>query len=251
VVVNHNSGADAKPTNVDANEPASEPPVTIWSQFKEKIPSDSEILELQPRKDAYIKLQTAGVDGPKLLNRIRGTVLLTRMPLVRKGRWVEGTGKSLKTIRDVPRRIREMAEEMEPLINYPLLAPAFRKDEHAAALYPKLPLIMKAFSRLLEGQIPIASRLVANLNKMRAFPEKLKAHLCEWVGGQTNGRFFYEELSELLTAAYEADGRWDVIARENLKNLHERERSAAWPKPRIVELSLNPAERWVQVTVEP
>jgi hypothetical protein len=240
-----------KPTTIDANEPASEPPVTIWSQFKEKVPSDSEILELQPRKDAYGKLRTAGVDGPELLDRIRAIVLLTRMPLVRKDHWTEGTGKSPKTIWDVPRRIREMADEMEPLINHPLLAPAFRKDEHAAALYPKLPLIMKAFSRHLQGQISKASRLTANLNKMRAFSEKLKAHLCEWVGGQTNGRFFYEGLSELLTAAYEADGRRDVIARENLKNLHERERSAAWPKPRIVELSLNPIERWVQVTVEP
>ncbi len=249
--MNHNSGADAKPTTIDANEPASEPPVTIWRQFKEKVPSDSEILELHPRKDAYDKLQTAGVEGRELLDRIRAIVLLTRMPLFRKGHWAEGTGKSPKTIRDVPRRIREMADEMQPLINYRLLAPAFRKDKHAAALYPKLPLIMKAFSHQLEGQISRAFRLAANLNKMRAFSEKLKAHLCEWVGSQTSERFFYEELSELLTAVYEADGRRDVIARENLKNLHERERSAAWPKPRIVEISLNHVERWVQLTVEP
>ena len=144
-----------------------------------------------------------------------------------------------------------MADEMEPLINHRLLAPAFRKDKDAAALYPKLPDIMKAFSCHLEGQISIASRLVAELNKMRAFSGKLKAHLCEWVGSQTSGRFFYEELSELLTAAYEADGSRDAIAAENLKNLHERERSANWSKPRVVEISLNSVERCVQLTVEP
>jgi len=238
-------------SSADANEPVSEPPVTISSKFKEKLPSDTDILQLPLRKDAYSKLLVEGVNGPELLDRIRAIVLLTRKPLLREGHWTEGTGKSRKTILDVPRRIREMADEMEALLNHPLLSPAFRTDEHSAALYPKLPRIMKAFSLRLEGQISIASSLVAELNKMRAFSEKLKAHLCEWVGRQTSGRIFHEELSELLTAAYEADGRTDVIASESLKNLHERERSAAWPKPRIVEITLNLDERWAQVTVEP
>lgn len=245
--MNINPSTEAEPKG----EPSSELSVPVRSQFKGKLPSDEEILELRQRKDVHDTLVRNGVNGPELLDKIRVIVLLTRMPILRRGHWTEGTGKSRKTILDMPQRIREMADEMAPLIEHPLLARAFRKESHAAALYPKLPDIMKAFSYHLEGQISIASRLTAELNKTRAFSEKLKAHLCEWVGRQTNGRLYYEELSELLTAAYEAQGNEDVIGAENLKNLHERERAAEWPRPRIVETSLNFLESWVQVTVEP
>lgn len=239
---------------MEANPNGCEPSVTVRSGFKRTLPSDADILNMPLREDRYNALLKAGVAGQELLNRIRAIVLLTTVPLLRKGHWTEGTGKSPKTIKDVPRRVKRFADEIAPLISHSLLAPAFCTDEHSAFLYPRLPDILRAFSLRMEGQISIVSQLVAELNKTRVFSEKLKAHLCEWVGSQTGGKFLYEELSELLSAAYEAEernGSGRIIARENLKNLHERERGAGWPKPRIIAISLNLEERWVQVTVEP
>jgi hypothetical protein len=199
-----------------------------------------------------------GFDGKELIERLRVITLLARPEmevLMKKGDWASGTGKTRRTIRRFPDRIRNMANELE-LLNrsriFAVMMEAHRPDSDVQSrrnFYAKLPEIMCAYAKRLQGAIEeiSASGGPELVRDCREFHRQLAAKLVADVQHATND-CCYADLAQLLSAASGADGQQLVWGHEDLKNLHERSRQK-WAPPRIVESCLSAT--CICLTIEP
>lgn len=223
--------------------------VTMWSRYEGRAPSDKDILAYAGAGQAFQRLTNAGVNGKELLDRLRAISLLTRIPVLKQGDWAEGSGKTRRTIKLFPDRIRSLADEMEHVNAHSALCAQRSSDKYQSEVFPRLPNILRAYSDWLADQVSVVSELNAKLSRGRSLPQKLLLHLAGWVHDSA-GKFHDEDVSLLVSAAYAADGREKDVSAQPLKVLHSPDRRSI-ARPRIAEIALDSSAQIIQLTIEP
>jgi hypothetical protein len=221
--------------------------VTIWSKYEGRLP-DNDILAYAGATTAFARLTGAGVNGKELLDRLRVITLLERMPVLKKGDWAKGSGKTRRTIRLFPNRIRGLADQIERVSAHSALCPSRSTDKYHSKVFPCLPNILRAYSDWLADKVSVVAKLNAKLSRERSLQQKLVLYLAGWVRASAR-KYFDEDISLLVTAAYAADGRDRDVSAQALKVLHSPDRRNIAP-PRITEIVLDPSGRTIQLTFE-
>ena len=103
----------------------SKSPIPLWMNYDRPLPNREAILSQPMARDSFDRVTKLDprtgkqrFDGEELVNRLRVITLLSRHDmrvLDKKGDWASGTGKTRRTIRRFPDRIREIADEIELL----------------------------------------------------------------------------------------------------------------------------------------
>lgn len=114
----------------------------------------------------------------------------------------EGTGKTWKAVKEFPKRIKSMADEMERVNTSTFLAPekAIKRKARGAKMarqkFRDLPSLMRVFGTALERQIEVISLLNADVFPRTPTHEYLMLAVRSWTGKPHD-----KEVAELLNAA--------------------------------------------------
>ena len=222
--------------------------VTIWSRYSPPLPADGDILAYPGAKAALARLTSAGVNRKDLFDRLRVIALLERMPILGRGDWAKGSGKTRRTIRYFPGRIRSLAVEIERANAHNALSPALSNDKYQREVFPCLPNVLRSYADWLTARLTAVTELNAKLSRERSLQQKLLLHLAVLVH-DSGANYFDEDVSLLVTAAYAADGQDKDVSAQALKVLHSPKRRII-THPRIAKVNLDASAHIIEITLE-
>jgi len=161
-----------------------------------------------------LSIQEQGQDPAEFLGKLLDMApLLTAIAVTknlsarsRENFWAVGTGKTWKSLKELPRRLRSMADEIQRLNDSPLFAPEQAISskaptaQYARQQFARLPALLRIYARWLEVWISKIPGFMAQQFPPRRGRAETVVALSQLVK-IASGSYCDEEVSELLSAA--------------------------------------------------
>jgi hypothetical protein len=177
-------------------------------------------------KASYFKLLDAGLENCELLEYFVGLAVFLRQKKIGRAQdWLRGSGKTCKTLKEFPRRIANMADEIEMVNNHPLLCPSWVRGrnlsdshkEYSSVWFNRLPVLLRRYAAYLSGHSSDMSKSMTEHSRKnpKTYGSVLDA-LLDLVIRETGG-YRYAHLSKLLTATAAVTGSKKDFSPDALK----------------------------------
>lgn len=155
-------------------------------------------------------LDGTGTPDPEMLTTLACAVLVSDHPKRPETRdwWAGQVGKSWKALRELPRRIEDIAQEIESVNGAELLAPENQvngksPNAHIAReSFRDLPSMMRVWAKALQERMKVMPRLDAAV-----FGERTALDYLQWFVKQAAGKPCDPQVASLLNAAAIALGK--------------------------------------------